>query len=132
MPAQKIKEYMSTKIHSIGLDQPLAKAQEMMRKFSVRHLPVMEGNRLVGIISDRDIKLALSLVSGSRLEQQDWIVEEAFIDDPFSVDTTTPLKEVVSQMAERRIGSVLVTESNKPVGIFTTTDLCKAYVDLAS
>jgi len=56
-----IQKYMTTTPHSVGRDQPLAMAQTLMSQHKIRHLPVMSDGQLVGILSDRNLKLAMSL-----------------------------------------------------------------------
>src|SRR3954447_24580452 len=56
-----IQKYMTTSPHSIGTDQTLAKAHEMMRELSIRHLPVLSGGRIVGMLTARDLHLIESM-----------------------------------------------------------------------
>ena len=57
----QISKYMTTTPHTIGAEQPLDKAMTMMREYKIRHIPVLDGGRLVGIISDRDLKGVMTL-----------------------------------------------------------------------
>lgn len=111
-----IESVMTSSPHSIGSDIPLAKAHEKMRELKVRHLPVLSGGRLVGVLSDRDLKLAAKFPG-------DLTVEEAMTPDPYVVGPEASLKEVVSAMAERKLGSALIAgKDGKPLGIFTAVD----------
>lgn len=112
-----IEMVMSPNIHSIGSDIALGVAREQMKRFQIRHLPVLRAGAIVGILSDRDL-LLMSKFSGS----ENFTVEDAMTADPFVAEPDTLLSEVVAVMAERKIGSVIVADNNKPVGIFTATD----------
>lgn len=118
-----VQKFMTAMPHTIGKDQPLARAEKMMRDLRVHHLPVLDGGRLVGILSDRDIKLVETLKD---VDPQTVLVEEAFTPDPYIVSPTTTLKEVCATMAEKRYGCALIEENHKLVGIFTWVDALRA------
>ena len=54
-----VQKYMTHVPKSIGYDQTIAQANDFMKKLKLRHLPVLKGGKLVGLISDRDINLLL-------------------------------------------------------------------------
>lgn len=112
---------------SIGFDQTLSQASEFMRKLHLRHLPVLKGGELVGILTDRDIKLAMSFKD---VDSNTMTVEEALTPDPYFTSPTAPLNEVVANMAEHKYGCALVIDHGKLVGIFTETDAYKALAEL--
>jgi acetoin utilization protein AcuB len=122
-----VQRYMTPTPHTVGNDQPLAKAHEIMREFGIRHLPVMHGNRLVGVVSDRDVAIitALEDVNPTLIT-----VEDAMTSDVLTVGPDTPLDEVAALMAERKAGSVVIEQNHKVVGIFTTVDGMTALADL--
>jgi acetoin utilization protein AcuB len=122
-----MQKYMTTSPHSIGGDQTIQKASEMMHEHEIRHLPVLRGGKLIGILTDRDVKLITSL-GGPDAEA--YPVEEAMTDEPYTVGPDTPLDEVVTEMAEKRYGSAVVLQNQKVVGIFTTVDACRALSEL--
>ena len=64
------------------------------------------------------------------MDPEETEVATAMSPDPFTVDTETPLGEVVRAMAKRRIGSVLITHDGLLAGIFTATDACRLLGDL--
>ena len=119
----ELKNVMTRHPHSIRLDESVATARKLMATLNVRHLPVLKAGELVGVISDRDLRLVKSEASGVS-------VEDLCVDDPIVVDSSTSVFVVASVMAERRIGSVLVTEGGKLAGIFTTTDACRVLAAL--
>ncbi|WP_413289894.1 CBS domain-containing protein [Bdellovibrio sp. HCB337] len=118
-----VDKFMTVSPQTIGADQTLAKADKLMRQHQIRHLPVLDAGRLVGILSDRDIKLVESFKD---VDPEIMTVSEAYTEEPFSVSPKTPLAEVCAKMAQRKYGSVLIVENNKLVGIFTWIDALNA------
>jgi acetoin utilization protein AcuB len=121
----QILAYMTPFPYSIDVNAPLAEAHAFLRERHIRHLPVTAHGRLVGILTDRDIKLALGPDLDSPPERE-LAVRDVFQPDSYVVDAGEQLEEVAAKMAERHVGSALVTRSGKLVGIFTTTDACRA------
>jgi acetoin utilization protein AcuB len=109
----------------VDIDEPLLVARDMMRQHKVRHLPVKENGKLTSVITDRDLKFALDpdlgLPPRESLRVRDVCVYTAYI-----VDIDSRLETVLDTMAERKIGSALVTRDGNLVGIFTSTDACRA------
>ena len=126
-PIPSIQKYMSTSPHSIGLEQTLATAHEMMHEHGIRHLPVLHGGELRGILTDRDLHLIESMEG---VDPREVTAEDAMSTAIFAVSPDTPLDEVVSTMAARKFGSAVVMQNNKVVGIFTTVDVCTTLADL--
>src|SRR4051812_39211291 len=93
----KIEKYMTAMPHTIGKDIPIEKALDMMRTHQIRHLPVQTGGKLVGVLSDRDIKLAASFSQEGGL-----LVEDVMTPDPYTVKPQTSLDSVVLEMAEQK------------------------------
>jgi acetoin utilization protein AcuB len=126
-PIPQIQKHMTTSPHSIGSDQTIAKATVMMEEYHIRHLPVLRGGQLIGILTDRDVKLIGTFrdVDPGKLK-----VEEAMTESPYSVSPEAPLDEVVETMAAHKYGSAVVMQNNKVVGIFTTVDACEALCEL--
>lgn len=112
-----IREHMTTSPHTIGDDQPILEAIRKMRLLHVRHLPVLHGGRLVGILSDRDLRLVEGVRGADELR-----VAEAMSTEVFAVSADEELGDVVARMATEKIGSAVVTARAEVVGIFTTTD----------
>jgi len=123
-PVQKFMTYVPK---SIGFDQSIAQASEWMRKMHLRHLPVLKGGELVGVITDRDVKMAMGFRD---VDAEKLTVEEACSQDPYFTTPNTPLNEVVSHMADKKYGCALIIDNGKLVGIFTETDAYRALSEL--
>ncbi len=104
--------------------ESLLVARSLMRRHKVRHLPVKEGDTLVGVLTDRDIKRALDPDLGLP-PKDELLVRDVSEPDAYTVDTSEPLDGVLEEMATRHLGSVLVTSHGRLAGIFTTTDACR-------
>ncbi|MGZ3786752.1 MAG: CBS domain-containing protein [Bdellovibrio sp.] len=122
-----IEKYMTTSPHTIGSDQTLRKAEEFMREYRIRHLPVLEGGKLIGILSDRDVKLVESLKD---VDPNEVTVAEACSQEIYKVSPKAPLNEVCAEMAMHKYGSVLIVDNHKLVGIFTWVDALHAFNEL--
>lgn len=126
MRKTRIEKHMTPFPHSIHSGMPLKTAKEMMRKYEIRHLPVQLAGHLVGVLSDRDLKLGGSLDREGNL-----LVEDVMTPDPYTVSPQTPLAEVVDSMARHKYGCAIVQDANgKVAGIFTATDGLAAFAKL--
>ncbi len=97
---------------------PITKALGVMSKAKVRHLPVVEGKRVVGLLSERDAKEAALSKWGA-----DFLVKDVMHSDPYVVRPDTSLEKVLTQMMKNKYGSTVVQEKGGEVtGIFTTVD----------
>ena len=126
-PIPSIQKYMTTAPHSIGSDQTVATATLMMHEHRIRHLPVLRGGHLLGMLTDRDIKL---IETFRDVDPAQVSVEEAMTEQPYSVSPDAPLDEVVETMAAHKYGSAVIMQNQKVVGIFTTVDACQALAQL--
>jgi acetoin utilization protein AcuB len=111
---------MSAAPVAIQQSAPLSEAIALMQEHNVRHLPVLDGQVPVGILSERDLAMAGSLVPDA------WElipIAEAMTPNPYKVGAETPVVQVARAMADHRYGAVLVTNAEgNLLGMFTTTD----------
>ncbi|MGD8339728.1 MAG: CBS domain-containing protein [Gammaproteobacteria bacterium] len=115
--------------HSVDINAPIDEAQSFLREHKIRHLPVTDEGVLVGVITDRDIKLMLG-PDFAYPEPQALKVSDAMVEETYVVDLKTPLAEVLRTMASKRLGSAIVTRNGKLAGVFTSTDACRAFAEL--
>jgi CBS domain-containing protein len=123
-----VDQYMTVSPVVIGSDRSLADAHRIMRERGIRHLPVIEGGRLVGVVSQRDLYLAETLRG---VDQETDSVREAMAAEPYAVAPGAPLDEVAAAMADRKLGCALVVDRGSVIGVFTTVDALRALAMLA-
>jgi acetoin utilization protein AcuB len=114
-----VADRMTKTPHLIGAEQSMKTAHDLMRTHEIRHLPVLHGGKLIGLLSLRDLHLVETLPD---VDPETVRVEEAMTQDVYAVEPKTPLKHVVKEMVARKLGSAVVVEGTKVVGVFTTID----------
>ncbi len=120
-----ISEVMHLNPISIPPETSLSDAYNLMNKHSVRHLPITKENTLVGLVTDRDLRLATSKLAKQSFEPQTMVSE--IMSTP--VETTRPSEPIevaIQTMREFKIGSLPVLDNSKLVGIVTVADLLDA------
>ena len=114
--------------HTVGCEQPLSRALEIMRTHRIRHLPVLKGGKLVGVLSERDIYFLESL-EPERTKFSP--VEQAMTQDIFSVGPEEFVVDVARSMMLEKFGCAVVVDGGKVSGVFTTTDALRALIQFA-
>jgi acetoin utilization protein AcuB len=104
----------------------LAEALRLMEQRGFRHLPVVEGKKLVGLVSKREL-LVVENMHG--VDSALCAVSDFLLDAPYSVGPEAPLCDVARAMHERKIGSAVVVEGGEVVGVFTTTDALRVLAE---
>ena len=109
-------------------DAPLRQARSLMVDHEIHHLPVVRHGALVGMLSDRDVKRALDPHLGLPPEDE-LFVRDVCTFDAYSVPPAEPLERVLRAMAARHIGSALVIDDGRVLGILTASDACRIFAD---
>ncbi|MEZ4368875.1 MAG: CBS domain-containing protein [Kofleriaceae bacterium] len=122
-----VSKYMSTSPVSIGPAQSLATAHKLLREHEIRHLPVLDGGRLVGLLTSRDMYLVEAFET---IDAEATKVADVMSSNVYATSPDAPLDDVCAEMAEFKYGSAVVVQNQKVVGIFTTVDVCRAMTDL--
>ena len=110
-------------------DTTVAQVLELMKSHHVRHLPIKQCDRVVGIISERDLRWmgnpSLALPASDEIP-----VRHVMTYNPYLVEIDTPLTTVISEMTERKIGAAIVISADRLAGIVTVIDICRALGEL--
>ena len=120
-----IAKYMTATPHTIGREQSLVAAKELMHKNHVRHLPVLHGGKLVGVVSERELDVISALPGSKQLS-----VEDAMVPDVYTIADDAQLETVAADMARLKIGSAVVLKDGDVVGVFTAVDGLRALADV--
>lgn len=134
METLQVKDLMSSELDVVSPDAHLHDVLTKMNRAGYRHLPVVENDMLVGIITDRDIRLAVnspfvdeeadltreSILDGVR-------VEDCMTPDPQYVSSNTPLHEVADLLSLNKFGAMPVVDDGRLVGMISYIDFLKHY-----
>ena len=113
-----VLEHMAKHPVTVGFTTPIRQAVALCKEHHVRHLPVADGERLVGVVSDRDLRAATA--GGKHLEQA---VGTIMVPYPVTLATDARLSDAAERMVGHRISCLPVVEGERLVGIITLTDL---------
>src|SRR5258706_870776 len=129
-----IEDVMSRSVVTLKPEQTLRDAIDLLRSKHIRHLPVVEAGKLVGIVSDRDVKRATpSLVGGIERDEYDAALDATKVSrfmtrEPITVSPKTGLKAAVAIFIERKVGALPVMGPNGVLaGIVTEIDLLRVF-----
>ena len=123
MTTMTIGSVMTSAPLTVSEDDSLKHTRDVMTRNRIHHIPVLRGNKVVGILTDRDLHL-IAYLANDLLGEADLVAGDACVPDPYTVAPETPLEDVLRDMGDRRIGSALVVEGQRLVGIFTAHDAC--------
>ena len=132
----KVGNFMTPEPVTIDESESMGEALVLMRRNQIRHLPVVTGNLLVGIVTDRDLRRASpSLLSGVNEEEYKEIlnatpVARIMTREPFTVRLDTDLIDAVRILVDKRISSLPVVNGAELVGIFTEVDALRVLLDV--
>ena len=122
-----VRQYMTRIPIEVERCQNVAEAVRVMKSHNIRHIPVMSGSRLKGMLSQTDV-LDARISHGDALDSMQ--LESICNTNVLSVSPITPVDEVARQMLARKVGSAAVVDQGFVVGIFTTTDALRFLSEL--
>jgi acetoin utilization protein AcuB len=108
----------------VATDETAATMERLMDEHGIRHLPVQENGRVVGIVSERDLHHYVNRAAPA-VEKDKILARHIMVAEPYIAPFRAPLNEVVLEMAKRRIGSVIVQRQGKLAGILSAIDVCR-------
>lgn len=122
-----IKRYMTREPYTITSTESLARARAYMTEHQIRHLPVVDGEQVVGVISERDLDV-LAAIRGIDLQR---IEIARVMEPPLVVWGEELLDEVSARMADEKRDCVVVRGGLGLIGIFTAVDALRALTDVS-
>lgn len=129
MRKSQVRDIMQTKIVTIAEGDSLSTAEDIMRLGGVRHLPVVHGGKLVGVISERDLlRISLSALNpGASDERRAFLqvleVGRAMSAPPVVIEPFAPIERAAERLAARKLGCLPVVDGEDLVGLITATDV---------
>jgi len=124
-PIPTVKDVMTPFPHFIDVASGVDEARQVLATRGIRHLPVKDGGELVGLVTDRDLEVAIVAGEGRAIALSELCVKELYV-----VELHTPVDAVVDAMSRNKVGCALVVRDGKLAGIVTTSDVCRLYVEL--
>jgi len=134
MKARPISEIMTKQVHYINASDEVIQARNLMDKYNIHHLPVMDENKLVGILSANDINQVEYLCEfvGEKLDEgtifKSLSIEELMTENVLSLNVTATTMEAAQVFSNASFQSLPITENDELVGIVTTKDLFSAFL----
>ncbi|MGZ6987990.1 MAG: CBS and ACT domain-containing protein [Thermoanaerobaculia bacterium] len=122
-----VRDIMRSPAVAISADTMLQDAYRTMQERGIRHLPVVEGEKLVGVITDRDLRLATSALTPSPFPPGSR-VSEVMTREPLTADASDPVEDAARTMRERKIGCRPILDDGRVIGIVTGLDLLDALI----
>jgi acetoin utilization protein AcuB len=123
--ALTVRDIMATELTTVGPDETARGAYKQMRDRRIRHLPVVADGRLVGILSDRDLRPVLLSPGLAKAR-----VSELMSEQLTTVAPDVPVEDAASLLVVKKIGCLPVLDGDRLVGIVTETDLLGVLVEL--
>ena len=126
-----VREIMSTEVKTLGRNDNLGLARDIMRQERIRHFPVLDGDWVVGVVSQRDLFHATlgSLMNYGERSEQAYLasvaVKEVMEQPAVTISPEASVKEAAALMVRHRIGCLPVVENDRLRGIVTETDILR-------
>jgi acetoin utilization protein AcuB len=131
-----VEDVMTREVVTLTPEHTLRDAIDLLRSKRIRHLPVVEAQRLVGIVTDRDVKRATpSVLAGVNRDEYDNTlltikVSQLMTREPITVPRKSALKSAVEIFINRKVGALPVVDNDRLVGILTEIDILRVAYDL--
>lgn len=131
-----VRDFMTTEVTAMQETDSLLDARMVFVRSSFRHLPVLRGKALVGVVTEHDVKqFAPSLLSGVKPDEYNRLLEttpvsRAMTREPLTVRPEQPIFEAAALLYDRSFGCLPVVENGELVGILTTTDMLRLLMRL--
>ena len=133
--AKTVRDIMSAEVTTLGRNDTLLLAKDIMNLGRIRHFPVVEDDELVGVVSQRDLyraSLGTVMQYGEKAQRAflESVVVKEIMADPISIGPDATVRDAARLMMEHKIGCLPVLEDDRLVGIVTETDMLQVVVDM--
>lgn len=131
-----VADIMTPNPTTVARSTPLAEVMGLMKTCACRQIPVVDGDTVIGIITDRDVRLAMNspFVLHERKQDQALLgsvtAEACMTRDPMVIEATASAERAAELMNAYKFGSLPVVHEGRLVGIVTVTDILRSYIDL--
>lgn len=116
-----VRDWMTTQVEVVRPDDDVATVREVLRRRAIRQLPVIAADRLIGIVTDRDVR---------GVSDPTTIVESVMSPSPVTTTPATPVEAAAAVLRSRKIGALPVMEGGRLVGILSESDVLAGLVEL--
>ena len=130
-----VRDWMTKDPHTVPPSTPVMEAMQLLREAGYRRLPVVRDGRLLGIVTDRDLKEATpSTATSLSVYELNYLLSKLTLKDVMRTPVVTigpeeAIEQAALTMEEHRVSGLPVVEKGAIVGILTITDLLRAFVD---
>jgi|YelNatPaOPRAMG01_1025707.scaffolds.fasta_scaffold00164_3 acetoin utilization protein AcuB len=122
----KVSEWMTKDVISITKDRSIQECVNLMKRHSIRHLPVVEDGKLVGLVTEGDLR---QIFLASLIE--DLTIKDVMISDPITVSPDTEIEDAAKVIFYNKIGGLpVVDEEDRLLGIITVADILAAFIEI--
>jgi CBS domain-containing protein len=127
----KVRDIMTTEVVTVGRNDALTLADDLMTTKGIRHLPVVEQGRLVGILTQRDLfraAMSSALGFGEKARKEflkTVVVKEVMTEEVLTIAPDADAREAARRMLDRKVGCLPVLEGTKLAGIVSESDLLR-------
>jgi acetoin utilization protein AcuB len=131
-----VRDYMSVNPITIGPEESIGEALQLLKSHSIRRLPVVFQGRIVGLVTNLDLlKASPSPVTSLSIHEINYLypkikIKDVMTKDPITIRPDMVIEEAAVVMRENKIGTLLVQQQGKLIGLITESDLFKVFIDI--
>ena len=126
------EHWMTTKVRTVAPTDSTEKARDCLKRYRINQLPVVAGGKLLGILTDRDIRSSMGLRGRAAAPMAEQRVQSVMSRPAIALGCHSTLLNAAEVMRHSRIGAVPILRGEKLVGIVTRSDILDAFVGLAN